>query len=215
MRLGLCLELYLDCIRGNFCTLLFFPCERRWSRIFGMSLFHHQFADFVSDSYVDFWDRFCIVGFRDYCSTSSSPLYACYLAPCQPCKDVSFLHEDLAFYIFIFACLKYHRKTRNCTRHDSARLIHYYYFVDLYCANIVHGKGCVPCIFVSICESPQDVAETNSTRVNMLLVKKFAPGASSLGSTTGLIQFCICFSRAFSPSFARYVISINARILDI
>jgi len=47
--------------------------------------------------------------------------------------------------------------------------------------------------------------------VNMLLVKRFAPDASSLGSTTGLIQFCICFARAFSPSFASsaFVFSAN------
>ncbi|KAF9483848.1 major facilitator superfamily multidrug-resistance, DHA1 sub-family [Pholiota conissans] len=38
--------------------------------------------------------------------------------------------------------------------------------------------------------------------VNMLLIKRFAPNSSSLGSTAGLVQFSICFSRAFSPAFA-------------
>ncbi|KAF8163161.1 major facilitator superfamily multidrug-resistance, DHA1 sub-family [Crassisporium funariophilum] len=38
--------------------------------------------------------------------------------------------------------------------------------------------------------------------VNMLLMKRYAPNSSSIGSTTGLVQFSICLSRAFSPAFA-------------
>ncbi|PPQ78525.1 LOW QUALITY PROTEIN: hypothetical protein CVT25_011797 [Psilocybe cyanescens] len=38
--------------------------------------------------------------------------------------------------------------------------------------------------------------------VNVLLVKRFTPNSSSLGTTLSLVQFCICFSRAFSPAFA-------------
>ncbi|KAF8797889.1 MFS general substrate transporter [Phlegmacium glaucopus] len=35
--------------------------------------------------------------------------------------------------------------------------------------------------------------------INMLLVKRHVPNSSSLGSTTGLVQFSICFSRTFAP----------------
>ncbi|KAF8969920.1 major facilitator superfamily multidrug-resistance, DHA1 sub-family [Flammula alnicola] len=45
--------------------------------------------------------------------------------------------------------------------------------------------------------------------VNMLLIKRYAPNSSSLGSTTGLVQFSICFSRAFSPAFASSVFAFS------
>ncbi|KAF8201618.1 major facilitator superfamily multidrug-resistance, DHA1 sub-family [Pholiota molesta] len=49
-----------------------------------------------------------------------------------------------------------------------------------------------------------------SYAVNMLLIKRFAPNSSSLGSTTGLVQFSICFSRAISPAFASSLFALSA-----
>lgn len=54
---------------------------------------------------------------------------------------------------------------------------------------------------------------TSVIRVNMLLVKHHAPNSSSLGSTTALVQFSICFSRAFAPAFARYIFYIPPILL--
>jgi len=158
MRLGLRPQLYLDRIRYAFCVVLFFPCECWGSRIFGMSLFHDR-MNLVTDDHVDFRDWVCIVGFWDYSSTSSGFLHACYPAPRQSCKDVSLLHEDLAFYISVFTYLKYHRKTWNGIGYDAARPIYNSYSVGLYYSDIVYDKGCVPSIFVSICGFHQDITE--------------------------------------------------------
>lgn len=124
-------------------------------RYVGVCLF--RIANLVTNNHVDFRDWICIVGFRDYSSTSSGFLHACYPAPCQPCKDVSLLHENLAVHISVFTCLEHHCKTRNCTGYDPARPIYNSYSVDLYCSDIVYGKGCVPCIFVSICGFGQHI----------------------------------------------------------
>ncbi|KAF8894468.1 major facilitator superfamily domain-containing protein [Infundibulicybe gibba] len=47
--------------------------------------------------------------------------------------------------------------------------------------------------------------------VNMLLIKRHSPDPSSVASTNALVQFFICFSRAFSPALvsATYAISTN------
>uniref|UniRef100_A0A8H7Y2E3 Uncharacterized protein n=1 Tax=Psilocybe cubensis TaxID=181762 RepID=A0A8H7Y2E3_PSICU len=50
--------------------------------------------------------------------------------------------------------------------------------------------------------------------VNMLLIKRFTPDTSSLGTTMSLVQICICFSRAISPAFtsATYAFSVQYHI---
>ncbi|CAA7267909.1 unnamed protein product [Cyclocybe aegerita] len=49
-----------------------------------------------------------------------------------------------------------------------------------------------------------------SYSVNMLLIKQYAPNSASLGSTAGLVQFCICLSRAIGPAFASSMFALSA-----
>ncbi|KNZ75358.1 putative peptide/nitrate transporter [Termitomyces sp. J132] len=51
--------------------------------------------------------------------------------------------------------------------------------------------------------------------ISMILVKEYAPNPASLGSTNGLVQFCMCFARALSPAFVSSVFaySINKDFL--
>ncbi|TFK42727.1 major facilitator superfamily domain-containing protein [Crucibulum laeve] len=51
--------------------------------------------------------------------------------------------------------------------------------------------------------------------VSMLLVREHSPHPSALGSTTGIVQFAICFARAFSPAFtsAIFALSIDMELL--
>lgn len=46
--------------------------------------------------------------------------------------------------------------------------------------------------------------------VNMLLIKAYSPDPASLGSTTALVQFSICFSRAFSPALASAAFTLTS-----
>ncbi|THU78843.1 hypothetical protein K435DRAFT_699267 [Dendrothele bispora CBS 962.96] len=49
----------------------------------------------------------------------------------------------------------------------------------------------------------------------MLLVKRYTPAPSALGSVTGLVQFFICLSRALSPivsSSWAFTISVDIEI---
>lgn len=113
-------------------------------------------------------------------------------------------------------------------RVDHARMYHFcmkiwpFTFLSLPILNIIARHGIVPgttqldpftiitlwaCITVILCMTRIAFLAYS---VNMLLVKKFAPNTSSLGSTTGLIQFCICFARACSPSFASSAFAFSA-----
>ena len=40
--------------------------------------------------------------------------------------------------------------------------------------------------------------------LNMILVKEFTPGSSSLGTANGLAQFSQCLARTVAPTFSRY-----------
>ncbi|KAF9567594.1 MFS general substrate transporter [Agrocybe pediades] len=47
--------------------------------------------------------------------------------------------------------------------------------------------------------------------INVLLVKRYVPHRFCLGSTLAMVQFCICFSRAFSPALASLVYTSSIR----
>ncbi|KAI0063464.1 MFS general substrate transporter [Artomyces pyxidatus] len=50
--------------------------------------------------------------------------------------------------------------------------------------------------------------------ISMILVKDAAPGPESLGATNGLVQFAMCFARAFSPAFVSslFALSLEASV---
>ncbi|THV07911.1 major facilitator superfamily multidrug-resistance, DHA1 sub-family [Dendrothele bispora CBS 962.96] len=48
--------------------------------------------------------------------------------------------------------------------------------------------------------------------INMLLVKRYTPAPSALGSVTGLVQFFICLSRALSPMLTSWAFTISVDI---
>lgn len=51
--------------------------------------------------------------------------------------------------------------------------------------------------------------------VSMILVKEAAPSPASLGRTNGIVQFAMCFARAFSPAFVSslFALSLDYNIL--
>ncbi|KAJ7724068.1 major facilitator superfamily domain-containing protein [Mycena maculata] len=51
--------------------------------------------------------------------------------------------------------------------------------------------------------------------VSMILVRNHVPSPSALGSTNGLVQFAMCVSRAFSPTFisSAFALSVEERVL--
>ncbi|KDR81469.1 hypothetical protein GALMADRAFT_221332 [Galerina marginata CBS 339.88] len=106
------------------------------------------------------------------------------------------------------------RRVNHASMYHFCMKIWPYTFLSLPLLNIVARRGTIPgteqldpftiaflwvCIALILCMAR--VAFLAYT-VNVLLVKRFAPNPSTLGSTLGLVQFSICFARAFSPAFA-------------